>query len=122
MKATSKSTKTRTPKRSLEQGEADPSRDDASDVKDVLTKITAQIIPNETGTPLSEVTQPMLGKVSRAFQKAGEEASKAEQLKFAEALLTAGVPILSRSSGRISRAIRGEINIEDLKVSRRATT
>jgi len=35
--------------------------------------------------------------------------------------ITAGVPILNRSSARISRAIKGEISIEDLKVSRRAT-
>ena len=36
-----------------------------------------------------------------------------EQMKveFAEALLAAEVPILNRSSGRIARAIKGEISI-----------
>ena len=121
MKATSKTAKPRTPQCSLKKGEAVLSPDDASDVKDELTEIAAPVIPGETRTPPSEVTKPMLAKLSRAFQKACKEASEAEQLKFAEELLAAGVPILSRSSGRISRAIKGEINIEDLKVSRRAT-
>ena len=121
MKDTSKTAKPRTPQRSLKKGEAVLSPDDASDVKDELTEIAAPVIPGETRTPPSEVTKPMLAKLSRAFQKACKEASEAEQLKFAEELLAAGVPILSRSSGRISRAIKGEINIEDLKVSRGAT-
>jgi len=122
MKATSKTRKTRTSKPSLEKGEAEPSRDDASDVKDEQVEIAAPVIQGEEQTSLTGVTKPMLAKVNRAFKKAGKEASDAEQLKFAEELLAAGVPIMSRSSGRISRAIKGEISIADLKVSRRATT
>ena len=122
MKATSKTAKPRTPQRSLKKGEAVLSRDDASDVKDELTEIATPVIPGETRTPPSEVTKPMLNKVHRAFQKSGKESSEVEELKFAQELLAAGVPIMSRSSGRISRTIKGEISIADLKVSRRATT
>jgi hypothetical protein len=72
MTATSKTRKTRNSKRSLEQGEADPSRDGASDVKDELAEIAAPVIPKDTGTLLSEVTKPMLNKVHRASQKSGK--------------------------------------------------
>jgi len=40
--------------------------------------------------------------------------------EFAQELPAASVPILNRSSARISRAIKGEISMEDLKVPRRA--
>lgn len=70
----------------------------------------------------SAVTKAMLAKVGRAYNKADmPNVSEQKKVEFAEALLAAGIPILNRSSGRIARAIKGEINIEDLKVSRRAT-
>ena len=70
----------------------------------------------------SAVTKAMLAKVSRAYKKADmPNVSEQKKVEFAEALLAAGVPILNRSSARISRAIKGEISVQDLKVSRRAT-
>jgi hypothetical protein len=77
--------------------------------------------PTPTGTA-SVVTKAMLAKIGRAYKKADmPDVSEQEKLEFAQELLAAGVPILNRSSARISRAIKGEISIEDLKVSRRAT-
>jgi hypothetical protein len=63
----------------------------------------------------------MLSKVARAYRKAGIKGggTESDHTAFAHTLLNAGVPILERSSGRISRAIRGEIQIEDLKVNGR---
>jgi hypothetical protein len=60
----------------------------------------------------------MLSKVRRAFRKAGKEASEEEQSNFAEELIAAGVPILSRSSNRIAKVLKGEETFEDLKVSK----
>ncbi len=78
-------------------------------------------VPAPTGTA-SAVTKAMLAKVGRAYKKADmPNVSEQKKLEFAQALLAAGVPILNRSSARISRAIKGEISVEDLKVSRRAT-
>jgi hypothetical protein len=72
-------------------------------------------------TTASAVTNAMLAKVGRAYKKADmPNVSEQKKLEFAQELLAAGVPILNRSSARISRAIKGEISIEDLKVSRRA--
>jgi hypothetical protein len=71
--------------------------------------------------PVSEVTRAMLGKVGRAYKKADmPDVSEEKKLEFAQELLAAGVPILNRSSARISRVLKGEISIEDLKVSRGA--
>jgi hypothetical protein len=70
----------------------------------------------------SAVTKAMLAKVERAYKKADmPNVSEQKKLEFAQELLAAGGPIQNRSSARISRAIKGEINIEDLKVPRRAT-
>jgi hypothetical protein len=60
----------------------------------------------------------MLAKVRRAFGEAAKEASEAEQSKFAEELIAAGVPILSRSSSRIAKVLKGEETLEDLKISK----
>jgi hypothetical protein len=71
--------------------------------------------------PASAVTKAMLAKLGRAYKKATmPDVSEEKKLEFAQALLAAGVPILTRSSARISRAIKGEITIEALKVSSRA--
>jgi hypothetical protein len=65
----------------------------------------------------------MLSKVARAYRKAGIKGggTESDHTAFVHTLLNAGVPILERSSGRISRAMRGEIQIEDLKVNGRPT-
>jgi len=76
--------------------------------------------PAETANA-SAVTKAMLTKVGRAYKRADmPNVSEQKKLEFAQELLAAGVPILNRSSARISRAIKGEISIEDLKVPRRA--
>ena len=69
----------------------------------------------------SAVTKSMLSKLERAYKKAEmPDVTAAKKIEFAEALLAAGVPILKISSGRIARAIKGEITIDDLKTSPRA--
>jgi hypothetical protein len=78
--------------------------------------------PAPTATA-SAVTKAMLGKVGRAYKKADmPNVSEDKKLEFAQELLAAGIPIVNRSSARIARVIKGEISIEDLKVSRRAKT
>src|SRR4030088_821829 len=70
-----------------------------------------------------EVTKRMLSKVARAYRKAGIKGggTESDHTAFVHTLLNAGVPVLERSSGRISRPMRGEIQIEDLKVNGRPT-
>jgi hypothetical protein len=76
--------------------------------------------PAPTATA-SAVTKAMLAKIERAYKKAAmPNVSEERKLEFAQELLAAGVPIVNRSSARIARVIKGEISIEDLKVSRRA--
>ena len=67
---------------------------------------------------VEQVDRKMLGKVKRAFLKAGVEAGPEAQAAFLNDLLRANVPVLSRSSGRISRVIKGEQNIESLLLVR----
>src|SRR5258707_15456093 len=72
--------------------------------------------------PLRQLRKRCSQKLRWAYKKADmPNVSEQKKLEFAQELLAAGVPILNRSSARISRAIKGEIGIEDLKVSRRAT-
>ena len=119
MKVTkSKTAKTSSQKRSPKKGDAVPSFVDASARKDISPEIAHPVVPAETQALLSEVTKPMLAKVRRAFRKAGREASEAAQLEYAEELIAAGVPILSRSSSRIAQVLKGDRTLEDLKVSK----
>jgi hypothetical protein len=61
----------------------------------------------------------MMGKLRRAFRKAGKpEVSEAEISTFLASLLEAKVPILNRSSGRIARVVKGEKSIESLVLAR----
>jgi hypothetical protein len=61
----------------------------------------------------------MMGKLRRAFRKAGKPAiSEAEISAFLASLLEAKVPVLNRSSGRIARVIKGEKSIENLLLAR----
>src|SRR5260370_3759045 len=70
-----------------------------------------------------EVTKRMLSKVARAYRKAGIKGggTESDHTAFVHTLLNAGVSILERSSGRIARAIKGEIEIADLELSGRGT-
>jgi hypothetical protein len=76
-------------------------------------------IPAPT-TTASAVTKAMLAKVGRAYKKADmPDVSEQKELEFAQELLAAGVPILNRSSAMLSRALKGEISMEDLAALQR---
>ena len=60
----------------------------------------------------------MLGKVKRAFLKAGVEAGPEAQAAFLNDLLRANIPVLHRSSARIARVVKKEQNIESLLLVR----
>ena len=60
-----------------------------------------------------------LGKLRRAFRKAGKpEATEAELRAFLNDLVAAGVPVVRRTSGRIAKVVRGERTIESLLLER----
>jgi hypothetical protein len=120
--AKSKTAKTPSVKHSETNDETGPSVVETSADSDASREIVPPAIPAEDSTPVSEITKAMLSKVRRAFRKAGKEASDAEQAKFAEALIAAGIPILSRSSSRIARVLKGEETLEDLKISKSRKT
>ena len=114
----SKTAKTPTVKRPQTSDESNPSIVEPSADSDASPEIVPPVTPAEDSTLVSEITKAMLGKVRRAFGKAGKEASEEEQLKFAEELTAAGVPILGRSSSRIAKVLKGEETLEDLKISK----
>jgi hypothetical protein len=114
----SKNPKTQSVKHSKKIDETGTSVVEASAYSDASPEIAPPVISAEVSTPVSEVTKAMLTKVRRAFRKAAKEASEAEQSKFAEELIAAGVPILSRSSSRIAKVLKGEETLEDLKISK----
>jgi len=95
----------------------------AGNVDETIKEIKGQSKPAKSAPAKREVTKRMLSKVARAYRKAGIKGggTESDHTAFVQALLNAGVPILERSSSRISRAIRGEIQIEDLKVNGRPT-
>jgi hypothetical protein len=92
-------------------------------VDETIKEIKAQSKPAKSAPAKPEVTKRMLSKVARAYRKAGIKGggTESDHTAFVHTLLNAGVPILERSSGRIARAIKGEIEIADLKVSGRGT-
>jgi hypothetical protein len=118
MKSPKSKAKTPSVKHSQKIDETGPSVVEASAHSDASSEIVPPVIPAEDSTPVSEVTKAMLSKVRRAFRKAGKEASEAKQSKFAGELIAAGVPILSRSSSRIAKVLKGEETLEDLKISK----
>jgi hypothetical protein len=67
---------------------------------------------------VEQVDRKMLGKVKRAFLKAGVEAGPEAQAAFLNDLLMANVPVLNRSSGRIARVVKGEQSIASLLLVR----
>jgi hypothetical protein len=123
MKSTkSKTAKTPSVKHSQTTEETGPSFVEASADSDASPENVPPAIPAEDSTPVSEITKAMLSKVRRAFRKAGKEAAEAEQAKFAEELIAAGIPILSRSSNRIAKVLKGKETLEDLKISKSRKT
>ena len=67
----------------------------------------------------SGVNGKMMGKLRRAFRKAGKsEGSETEIRAFLTSLLEANVPVLNRSSGRIARVVKGEESIATLLLVR----
>jgi hypothetical protein len=77
-----------------------------------------EIVPELQQRKVEQVDRKMLGKVKRAFLKAGVEARPEAQAAFLNDLLLAKVPVLNRSSSRISRVIKGEQSIESLMLVR----
>ena len=60
-----------------------------------------EIVPELQLRKVEQADRKMLGKVKRAFVKAGVEAGPEAQAAFLNDLLMANVPVLNRSSGRI---------------------
>jgi hypothetical protein len=78
----------------------------------------AEIVPEPQLRKVEQVDRKMLGKVKRAFLKAGVEAGPEAQAAFLNDLLKANVPVLNRSSGRIARVVKGEESIATLPLIR----
>src|SRR6266481_6074346 len=79
-----------------------------------------EIVPELQLRKVEQVDRKMLGKVKRAFLKAGVEAGPETQAAFLNDLLMANVPVLNRSSGRIARVVKGEESIATLLLVRAA--
>jgi hypothetical protein len=91
------------------------------DIREGIDEVTSKKA-SKSAPAKSEVTKRILSKISRAYKKAGgKESTEAERTVFTRKLLEAGVPVMARSSARIARVLKGEIEIADLKVSGRAT-
>jgi hypothetical protein len=93
-------------------------------VDKTIKEIKAKQKPATSASAKPEATKRMLSKIGRAYKKAGTVkggGTTTDREAFAHVLLNAGVPILARSSSRIAKAIRGEIQIADLMVSGGAT-
>ena len=91
-------------------------------VDEKIKEIKAKQKPAKSAPAKPEVTKGMLAKIGRAYKKAGTVKggdTEPDHEAYAFTLLTAGIPILERSSSRIARAIKGEIEIADLKVDSR---
>ena len=77
-----------------------------------------EIVPELQLRKVEQADRKMLGKVKRAFVKAGVEAGPEAQAAFLNDLLMANVPVLNRSSGRIARVVKGERSIASLLLVR----
>jgi hypothetical protein len=77
-----------------------------------------EMVPELQLQKVEQVDRKMLGKVKRAFLKAGVEAGPEAQAAFLNNLLMANVPVLNRSSGRIARVVKGEQSIASLLLVR----
>ena len=85
---------------------------------EVETAEPVEIVPELQVRKVEQVDRKMLGKVKRAFLKAGVEAGPEAQAAFLNDLLMANVPVLNRSSGRIARVVKGEESIATLLLVR----
>jgi hypothetical protein len=91
----------------------------ASIEKVVLLPMESVKTTETADEPASLANRKIMGKLRRAFRKAGKsEASETEIMAFLTSLLQANVPVLNRSSGRIARVVKGEQNIESLLLVR----
>jgi hypothetical protein len=77
-----------------------------------------EIVPELQLRKVEQADRKMLGKIKRAFLKAGVEASPEAQAAFLNDLLRGNVPVLNRSSGRIARVVKKERGIESLLLVR----
>src|SRR6516165_6422204 len=77
-----------------------------------------EIVPELQLRKVEQADRKTLGKVKRAFVKAGVEAGPEAQAAFLNDLLMANVPVLNRSSGRIARVVKGEQSITSLLLDR----
>jgi hypothetical protein len=85
---------------------------------DTETAETVEIVPELQLRKVEQADRKMLGKVKRAFVKAGVEAGPEAQAAFLNDLLMAKVPVLNRSSDRIARVLKGEKSIPSLLLVR----
>ena len=95
---------------------------DAAKPMDVANELQAEAAPaaadllRKSGEGLE---RRALGKLRRAFRKAGKpEATEAELHEFLDALRAAGVPVMRRSSGRLAKVVKGERTVESLLLER----
>jgi len=77
-----------------------------------------EIVPELQLRKVEQADRKLLGKIRRAFSKAGVEAGPEAQAAFLNDLLMANVPVLNRSSARIARVVKKEQNIESLLLVR----
>jgi hypothetical protein len=93
---------------------------ESASIEKVVMLPMESVKPTEIADELaSRANRKMMGKLRRAFRKAGKpEVSEAEISAFLASLLEAKVPVLNRSSGRISRVVKGEKSIESLLLVR----
>jgi hypothetical protein len=82
------------------------------------TSEPVEMVPELQPRNVEQLDRKMLGKIRRAFLKAGVEACPEAQADFLNDLLKANVPVLNRSSGRIARVVKGEESIATLLLVR----
>jgi hypothetical protein len=85
---------------------------------EAATAEPVEIVPELQPPKVEQADRKLLGRVKRAFLKAGVEASPEAQAAFLNDLLKANVPVLHRSSGRIARVVKGEKSIATLALVR----
>ena len=92
----------------------------AADIQEAINASSAKVAKQEKTPPKPQITKGMLAKLGRAYKKAGSKGgTEADLTALAYTLFNAGIAVMDRSSSRIAKAIKGEIEIADLKVSGR---
>jgi hypothetical protein len=91
---------------------------------DVVNELQAEAAPAATDLLRNSEEgseRRALGKLRRAFRKAGKpETTEAELRVFLDALHAAGVPVMRRTSGRLAKVVKGEQTVESLLLERGA--